>query len=173
VADFLSCYESMITDEGGYKLHTVAGDAGGMTYAGIARNMNPQWPGWAHIDRGDIPPSQMVRDFYRAGWWVPIKGDEIVDQGAASSIFNFAVNTSAYGKPQTAIKLAQIAVGVTPDGDFGPKTLAAINALDGELFELRYFLAKVTRYAEICNRNRSQSKFLLGWVNRSVKEAAR
>lgn len=173
MADFLPAYEAMILDEGGYHLHRVPGDAGGDTYAGIARNMNPNWQGWAWIDRGEIPPTQMVRDFYRTGWWVPIRGDEIADQGVASTIFNFAVNTSAYGRPAVAVKLAQIAARVTPDGDFGPKTLAAINALDGELFELRYFLAKMTRYAEIVNRNRGQGKFLLGWTNRAIKEAAR
>jgi lysozyme family protein len=173
MADFIPAYEAMILDEGGYKLHRVPGDAGGDTYAGIARNMNPGWAGWAYIDRGETTPTQMVRDFYRAGWWVPIRGDEIVDQGVASSIFNFAVNTSAYGRPATAIKLAQIAARVAPDGDLGPKTLEAVNALDGELFELRYFLAKMTRYAEICNKRRDQSKFLLGWTNRSIKEAAR
>jgi lysozyme family protein len=181
MADFLLSYEPMIVDEGGYKLHRVEGDTGGDTYAGIARNMNPDWAGWAYIDRGEIPPTQLVRDFYRAGYWVPIRGDAIIDQGVASTIFNFAINTSTPGKPSLAIKLAQIAARVAPDGDFGEKTLAAVNALDGELFELRYFLAKVTRYAEICNRDKaainwgksSGKKFLLGWVNRSIKEAAR
>lgn len=47
MADFLQAYESMIRNEGGYTLHTVAGDRGGMTYAGIARNFHPNWPGWA------------------------------------------------------------------------------------------------------------------------------
>ena len=31
-------------------------------------------------------------------------------------------------------------------------------------------LTKVSRYAEICNRDRTQSKFLLGWINRTLKE---
>jgi len=186
MADFLPAYEDMIRAEGGYKLHTVEGDTGGMTYAGIARNSNPQWAGWAFIDRGEIPPTQLVRDFYRAGYWGPIRGEEIADQGAASTIFNFAVNTCPPGQPKLAIKLAQIALQVAPDGDFGPKTIKAMNDLcakehGGELFELRYFLAKLTRYAEIANRDKARiewglstaRKFLLGWVNRSIKEAAR
>jgi lysozyme family protein len=173
MADFTQAFDAMILAEGGYKLHTVAGDRGGMTYAGIARNMNPDWTGWAYIDRGETPPTQMVRDFYRSGYWLPIRGDDLTDQGVASTIFNFAVNTSPPGRPKLAIKLAQVAARVQPDGDFGPRTLEAINALDGELFELRYFLAKMARYAEIVTRDRTQQKFLLGWTNRSIKEAAR
>ena len=181
MAEFLPCYEDMIRDEGGYQLHRVKGDTGGDTYAGIARNKNPQWDGWAFIDRGEIPPTPMVRDFYYTGWWLPIRGNEIADQGAASTIFNFAVNTTTWSKPALAIKLAQIAARVTPDGVFGEKTLAAINALDGELFELRYFLAKMTRYAELANKDKARidwgkstaKKFLGGWLNRAIKEAGR
>lgn len=175
MADFLPAYEAMILAEGGYKLHTVEGDAGGATYAGIARTKNPDWPGWAHIDRGETPPTQMVRDFYRAGWWVPLQCDAIRDQRIAQAIFSFGVNTSAYGKPEVAAKLAQIVVGVTPDGDVGPKTVAAINDYHPELFQAQYALAKLARYAEICNRDKSRTQarqFLLGWVNRVLKEAA-
>lgn len=172
MADFLPAYEAMILAEGGYRLHEVEGDRGGMTYAGIARKMNPQWAGWAYIDRGEIPPTQLVRDFYRAGWWAPIGGDDIADQRIAQAVFSFAVNTSAYGRPKVAAKLAQIVVGVTPDGDIGPKTLEAINAYPPELFLAQYTLAKIARRRDICMRDRSQVKFLLGWINRDLKEAS-
>jgi hypothetical protein len=66
--------------------------------------------------------------------------------------------------------LALHEVGVVPDGAIGPRTLAALNGCDPELFALKYALAKVSRYAEICNRDRTQSKFLLGWINRTLKE---
>ena len=105
----------MIANEGGYQLTNVSGDRGGQTYAGIARKMNPQWAGWAAIDRGDIPPTQLVREFYASGWWAPIRGDEIADQRVAESIFDFAVNTSAYSRPTVAVKLAQIVV-LRPEG---------------------------------------------------------
>ena len=70
---------------------------------------------------------------------------------------------------RTAVKLAQLVVNSTPDGILGPKTLEKINAADEELFVVKYALAKVTRYAEIVKRNRSQSKFLLGWLNRTLR----
>ena len=172
MADFLQAFESMIRNEGGYKLHTVSGDRGGMTYAGIARNMNPKWPGWAYIDRGEIPPSALVRDFYQEGYWQPIRGDEINSQDVARNIFDFAVNTSAPGRPTVAVRLAQIVVGTTPDGAFGPKTLAAVNATDPEKFVLAFALAKLARYRDIVTKDRTQQKFLLGWINRTLREAA-
>ena len=51
MADFLQAFESMIRNEGGYKLHSAEGDRGGMTYAGIARNFHPTWPGWAAMPK--------------------------------------------------------------------------------------------------------------------------
>lgn len=170
MANFEAAFERALIAEGGYKLHNVAGDRGGMTYAGIARRMNPHWPGWALIDRGETPSAELVREFYREGWWDPIQGDAIADERVAYTLYSFATNSSAYGQPKTAVKLAQIVVGTTPDGIVGPKTLAAINAMDPELFLAKYALARIARYAEIVNRDRSQLKFLLGWLNRSIRE---
>ncbi len=166
MAEFLPAFERAILAEGGYQLHQVAGDRGGMTYAGIARAMNSQWPGWAWIDRGETPPSHMVRDFYRAGWWVPILGDQIRDQEVAFTIYSFATNAGL----RTAIRLVQLVVGATPDGSMGTKTVEALNAMETRLFLALYALARIGRYAEICSRNRTQSKFLLGWVLRSLRE---
>lgn len=168
MADFFPAFERMIVNEGGYKLHTVAGDRGGQTYAGIARNRWPKWPGWRDIDAGDTPPAQLVRAFYRTQFWTPLRLDEVNHQDVARNIFDFGVNAGT----AVAAKLAQVVVGTTPDGRIGPKTLAAINDMDPELFVLRYTLAKVTRYRDIVERDRSQMKFLLGWINRTLKEAA-
>ena len=171
MAEFLPAFERALIAEGGYKLHTVEHDRGGMTYAGIARKMNPHWPGWAFIDRGDTPPSDLVRSFYRDGWWNPLAGDDIADQNVAFTLYSFATNSSAYKAPKTAIKLAQIVVGTTPDGVMGPKTMGAINLMDPELFLTRYALARMARYAQIVTNDRTQLKFLLGWLNRTLREA--
>lgn len=168
MSDFAQAFESMILNEGGYVLHNVAGDRGGMTYAGIARNMNPQWPGWRVIDQGGTPPADMVREFYRQTFWAPLRLDEVGDQAVARNIFDFAVNAGV----KTSAKLAQVTVGATPDGAIGQRSLDAINATAPEVFVLRFALAKMTRYRDIVQRDRTQQKFLLGWVNRTLKEAA-
>lgn len=151
----------MIIREGGYVNHTVAGDRGGQTYAGIARNANPNWEGWEYLDKNQDPPAALVRDFYRKNYWDSIQGDSL-NPLAAEHIFDCAVNTGV----RTAIRIAQICVKTTPDGSIGPKTISAINALKPEDFATIYGFARIARYAEICNKDRSQSKFLLGWLNR-------
>ena len=166
MADFVPAFEEMIRDEGGYQLTDIPGDKGGQTYAGIARKHNPSWVGWAFIDRKETPPTQMVRDFYKAHFWDDIKGDQISNQRIAGCIFNFYVNT---GKPAKTI--AQLVVGSTPDGVIGDATVANLNAADPEKFIMSYTLGKIARYATICNQNRDQSKFLLGWINRALKGA--
>lgn len=163
MADFKPAYERMIRDEGGYVLHNVPGDRGGQTYAGIARNMHPKWPGWQHIDASATPPAQLIHDFYKTKFWDDIRGDQITSQVIASDIFNFYVNT---GRP--AKVLAQLVIDATPDGAFGPRTVTAINAADPEKFVLSYALAKITRYRDIVQRDRTQIKFLMGWINRTL-----
>ena len=161
MADFIPAFEAMLKNEGGYVLHNVAGDRGGMTYAGIARNMNPHWAGWAFIDSKQEVPAHVVRDFYKPNFWDNIGGDQIVHQAIAQHIFDFQVNT---GKP--ARVLAQLVVGVTPDGSFGPRTIDALNSQDPEKFVLSYSLAKIARYRDIVQRDKTQLKFITGWLNR-------
>jgi lysozyme family protein len=168
---FDTSFDRMILNEGGYKLTNVSNDRGGQTYAGIARNFHPNWAGWRYIDAndlGNLELSRLVRDFYKSEFWDKISGDGIERQGIAESIFDFAVNAGV----ATAIKLAQIVVDAVPDGRIGPVTLAKLNAMDETTFVLKYALAKIARYAEICNKDRTQSKFLLGWINRTLRGAA-
>lgn len=171
MAEFEPAFEEMIRNEGGYILHNVPGDRGGDTYAGIARRYNPDWPGWQHIDNGDLENlalSHSVKAFYRDRFWRRLRGDEIADQRIAETLFDFAVNAGL----GTAVKLAQNVLETNPDGILGPVTIGKLNAYPAQKFLYRYAMAKVARYAEIVNRDGSQSKFLLGWINRTLKGVA-
>jgi len=171
MADFNIAFEAMIRNEGGFVNHKVAGDRGGQTFAGIARNFHPNWEGWAILDRNDEDNpdlTQLVFDFYKKHFWQRVKGDDIKEQRIAGSIFDFGVNA---GVP-VAAKLAQLVVDATPDGIIGAKTVAKLNKADAEFFVTKYALAKVTRYTEIVKRDRSQIKFLVGWLNRTLGDIA-
>lgn len=171
MADFTRALAKVLNNEGGFILHEVDGDRGGQTYAGIARNHHPGWDGWEFIDSNDLNNPALtdaVEDFYRANFWNRLRADVISPQKIAETIFDFAVNAGL----GTAAKLAQSVVGVSQDGVIGPKTLALLNSIDEEIFVAKYALAKMTRYAEICRRDPRQSKFLLGWLNRTLKEIA-
>ncbi|MBT3351065.1 MAG: N-acetylmuramidase [Nitrospinaceae bacterium] len=171
MADFDPAFKKTILIEGGYKLHETPGDTGGMTYAGVSRRWHPKWPGWKIIDKeGSSGPrlAEHVRDFYRAQFWDRMLGDEIKSQEIAESIYDFAVNA---GK-NVGFKLAQLTVGASPDGAIGPKTVKLLNVETPEIFDMKFAIAKVARYAAICNGDFSQKKFLLGWLNRTMEVLA-
>lgn len=155
----------IINLEGGYKLTNSAGDKGRQTYAGISRRYHPQLALWAYIDRGEEPPKAAVHEFYRSGFWLPIRGDEIHSPAIARQIMSFAVTSG----PDDAIKAAQVAAMVKADGDFGPITLRAINLIQPSLFHARYALVQLKHYAEIVRRDHSQAKWIGGWANRATE----
>ena len=153
--------------EGGYKLTNDPVDRGGQTYAGISRRNHSGWSGWAFIDAGDRPPVAMVRAFYLARFWDKLRLSEVTSQKVANSIYGAAVNSGT--KP--AAKLSQLVVGATPDGELGPVTLGLLNETAPEVFIAQFTIAKIARYRDIVVKDRSQMKYLLGWINRALKEA--
>ena len=64
--------------------------------------------------------------------------------------------------------MGEVIAGATPDGAIGARTVQLLNQWTAKGFFASYALAKIRRYSDICNRDRTQSKFLLGWVNRSL-----
>jgi len=166
MADFTPAFEKTIANEGGYILHEVSGDKGGLTYAGIAENYHPDWEGWQLLKNDPDSPKiePMVRSFYKKQFWDKVKGDDIASQKIADSLFDFSVNTGV----RTASKLAQIVVNAAADGIIGRNSTAALNKFSEELFISNYALAKIARYAKIVTKDKSQKKFLLGWVNRTL-----
>ena len=167
MADFLPAFENVVLNEGGYKLTDIKQDRGGQTYAGIARKPNPHWPGWSYIDRGQVPPVSLVRAFYKDEFWDRLRCDEIENEAIAQSLFDFGVNAGW----KVSAKLAQVVLGLTPDGVIGPKSIAEINRADPRLFKLAFSLAKLARYRDIVTDDRTQGKFLLGWNNRLLRES--
>jgi lysozyme family protein len=166
MADFDPVFSSTLQREGGYKLTNTAGDKGGLTYAGISRKANPKWHGWLFVDRDETPPTALVRALYREKYWDPLRLDEVRDQRVAESIYEFGFVAGI----KVSAKLAQVVVGVEPDGDIGNKTLAALNgASSPDLFLARFTIAKIARYRDIVMADRSQAKFLLGWLNRALE----
>ena len=70
-------------------------------------------------------------------------------------------------------RLAQVAAEIEPaDGIIGSQSLKVINQCNEALFISNYTIAKIARYAYICNRNKSQKRFLLGWINRALGAVA-
>lgn len=168
MAEFTDAFNHVIEVEGGFVLTNDPDDKGGMTFAGISRKHWPDWDGWPLIDNGKEVPRRMVCDFYRDNFWAPIHGDALGSQKIATSIFSFAVNAGA----KTSIKCAQMAACVASDGIVGKMTTFALNSIEPQLFLAKFALSKVAKYCAICTADPTQKKFLLGWLNRTLKEAA-
>ena len=107
-----------------------------------------------------------MASFYFTNYFNACGLKHIKSQVVANVVYDFAVNAGV----RTAVRLAQQCVGVDADGIVGPATIYALNDFDGDEFIARYSLAKVARYAAIVNRDRSQDKFLLGWLNRTLRD---
>lgn len=178
MAIFDLAFEKTLNLEGGYLLHEVDGDNGGMTFAGISRRSWPDWTGWQLIDGGETSGDRiegMVKTFFKVNYWDVIRGDQIGFQGVANVIYDFAVNAGV----KTSVKMVQSLVGTVQDGILGPKTIKKLSqyVLDSSterLFIAEYNLAKIYRYRGICmndkrrcmDRVSSNLKFLCGWINR-------
>lgn len=133
--------------EGGYC--NVAGDRGGETIFGIARNMHPKLSLWNIMDTykkgfesfskanykelekqclGNTDFKKQMDSFYREEFWDKIKGDCIESQHVANALYDFAVNSGV----SRSVKSIQEVLGVVVDGKLGNKTLEAINKQEGK-----------------------------------------
>lgn len=149
MADFHSYYIGrLLLYEGGYASVEYAqkhNDKGGETYRGIARNFNPDWPGWKIIDdykaKNGIPAwnsqinddtlNAMAEELSKKNYWDALQLDSVQNQSVAELIMDFGFNSGL----RTSAKAVQRIIGVDDDGAIGKITLAAINRFDQqELF---------------------------------------
>jgi lysozyme family protein len=149
-------FELMLKSEGGFVNHP--SDPGGMTNLGVTKATWENWVGRESDEaemRGLTP--EKVEPLYKNKYFDAVRGDEL-PMGLDYLMFDFAVNAGA-GR---AIKTLQTAVGVTPDGGFGPMTMAAVQAVDPvELIE-RFSQAKEDFYRSLT----TFATFGKGWLNR-------
>jgi lysozyme family protein len=151
-----NAFKLMLKSEGGFVNHP--SDPGGMTNLGVTKATWENWVGRESDEaemRGLTP--EKVEPLYKKKYWDAVRGDEL-PPGISYLCFDFAVNAGA-GR---SIKTLQTAVGVTPDGGFGPMTMAAVQAVDPvELIE-RFSQAKEDFYRSLT----TFSTFGKGWLNR-------
>ena len=158
MANYNDAIVKTLAREGGSRFTDVANDKGGATKYGISQAAYP------HEDIRNLT-EQRAREIYKRDYWDRLRGDDIRSQAIAENIFDTAVNMGA----RTASRLLQITLNITPaDGIVGSATLAVINQQDEETFLAHFTLAKIARYAKICMNDKTQSKFLLGWINRAL-----
>jgi lysozyme family protein len=123
-ANFDAALKAILHHEGGYVNHPA--DPGGMTNLGVTKRVWEEWVGHEVDEKAmrNLTP-EIVGPMYKVKYWDKIKGDEL-PTGVDYVVFDAAVNSG----PGRAAKWLQACVGVEPDGGIGPKTLAAVAAVD-------------------------------------------
>ncbi len=146
----------MLASEGGFSNH--ARDPGGMTNLGVTKSTWESWVG-REVDEAEMRglTPEKVEPLYKERYWDVVLGDEL-PAGLDYLMFDFAVNAGA-GR---AIKILQTAVGVTPDGQFGPITMAALQSIDPVTLIERFSAEKVVFYRGLI----TFATFGTGWLNR-------
>jgi lysozyme family protein len=157
MADFDPAVAKTLIREGGAQFTDNPDDRGGPTKYGISQRA------YANVDIRNLSEDQ-AKAIYKRDYWDKVSGDALKSQAVAENIFDTAVNMG----PTTATKLVQMTVDIDIDGKFGPGTLMAVNGVDDQEFLAGFTLAKVARYAAICKKDPTQSRFLLGWINRAL-----
>ena len=151
-----NAFKMMLASEGGYVNHP--SDPGGMTNLGVTKRVWEEWVGRESNEKEmrSLTP-EMVEPLYKRKFWDAVRGDEL-PAGISYLIFDFAVNAGV-GR---SIKTLQSAVGVTPDGGFGPMTMAAVQAVDPVELVEKFSQAKEDFYRSL----NTFETFGKGWLNR-------
>ena len=144
--------------EGGSKLHKVSNDPGGYTRFGIAWNL------WGEIFDWDFEVFKKItkeeaRLLAFGNFYVPIKA-YLVPYDVKLYYMDMAYNM---GEIQ-AVKILQRCIGVSADGVFGRIT-------ESQVYRVQESCLKIRRerfYYKLVERKYKMSKFLKGWLNRSV-----
>lgn len=162
--------ELVLRFEGGYVNDPA--DSGGETNLGITATV---WHAWAVAQ--NLPPKPVkdllvadVAPLYREQYWEAGKCDQMPERIGIAH-FDAAVNCGV----RRAAKILQEALGVTPDGDIGPKTLQALRDQTGGPQEqgdqeTSLLLAMLDHrdafYHSLADADPVKRRFLPGWLKR-------
>ena len=169
---FEQCLAVVLDKEGGFSDHPQ--DRGGPTNLGITWKTLADWKGINHADLSPEGREKLVADLqaltrreaaeiYRANYWLPMRCGDLPGP-VARRLFDYGVNAG----PRIAVKALQRVAGVTEDGSIGPKTLAAVRAMDAVRLLDQMAEARLAHYRGLAEF----ATFGNGWVARTQQVAA-
>jgi lysozyme family protein len=165
----------------GVMLENVPGDSGLLTFCGISRHYNPNWPGWAIIDQylasapdfhaaghfavQDQSLLALVEQFYK-NLWNSHRLGELVSQELATQVYDAVVNIG-----DRAVKGLQGVLGIRADGNLGPITIQECNNPQGVIDQIinSFINWRKNYYASRVLEKPEKKKFLDDWLLRCVR----
>ena len=190
MAQFIYAFQKTGVNEGSGWSKRVT-DLGGETFRGISRVYNPQWAGWAVLDKtkdlNGVPTgwntsemSSLVEKFYKDEVWDKLHGDIFVSQKLAERVVDIAVNM---GEDDAGRFLQRSVNAFAPaslnwtdllvDGDIGLKTVGALNILlktdmRAEAYIMEALVAQQkTHFVHRAAGNFRDRANIRGWFNRA------
>src|SRR3990167_4193750 len=160
MANLYDVISDVIEAEGGAKVSNDPSDAGGRTQYGISEKANPK--AWAD---GKVT-EQEAREIYTAKYVVWPKFHTIPPSHA--KIQAQLIDMGVLSGPQHTIQKLQEILGVKTDGDFGPKTLAALIERDSREINNLLIASRIRMIGRIVAKSPSQAKFVSGRLNRCL-----
>lgn len=191
MANFKPALDLILANEGGYVNNS--NDSGKETINGITREYNPDWVGWAIIDKykqqnsGSFKESFLTSsdaiaiytatcDLYKVKYWTPLRLNEVVNQDVADILFDFGINIGIV----TIIQIAQRVINVLSslslevDGVIGKQTLSALNVCikkeTAKRVALFITILVGSHYISLTEKYPKNETFIRGWINRTTLE---
>jgi len=153
---------TVYTWEGGAKITNDPLDPGGLTKYGICKKYNP------NVDVSNLTEDG-AKEVYRDEYWTLNGLGGVTRPAMAAKAFDACVNPGP-GVASRLIQKACVQCGqeqVAVDGHIGPKSIAAMNAVDEGAW-LTAFCTLLSRYYEDKPDSPSKARFLKGWLRRAT-----
>jgi lysozyme family protein len=156
---FEECLRHVLAHEGGFVDHPA--DPGGATNLGCTKAV---WEEWCDrpvtVDEIKALTPDDVAPLYRAKYWDAVAAGAM-PAGIAYCVFDTAINSG----PGRAARFLQAVVGATQDGAIGPRTLAAVNAMDQQELINAYCDKRLAFLQEL----KTWETFGKGWARRVLE----
>ncbi len=104
---------------------------------------------------------------YELIYWNKLLAEDINDVQVAYQYVDFYINAGSNAIKVMQRSLNGLGQNVAVDGGMGPKTLAAINAVDGEQLFDAFKKNRQKYYNDLATRRPKMKKFLGGWTKRT------
>jgi len=159
---FERIFDYLLRVEGGYS--DDKNDKGGKTKYGITEEEARDFGYKGNMQ--DLT-KDFAKNIYLKKYYLGNKLDKVVNDKVALSICDWAVNSGRNGTKNAQIAINQLTnANLDVDGIIGNKTLDALNAVDPEKFLEVYHNLQRIYYKGKVEADRTQEKFLTGWLNR-------